>query len=82
MDVAAKVTSKGQITIPKDVRDALGIQEGDQIVFRVEKERAVMARTSNLLDLAGAVEVPAAMRGASWEDIRTAARRHRAEAHQ
>ncbi len=80
MDVAAKVTSKGQITIPKDVRDALGIQEGDRVVFRVQKERAVMARTPDLLDLAGAVEVPAAMRGASWENIRGAARRRRAEA--
>ena len=81
MDVAARVTSKGQITIPKDVRDALGIEEGDRIVFRVQKERAVMAKTPDLLDLAGTVEVPAAMRDASWENIRGAARRHRAEAH-
>ena len=81
MDVAARVTSKGQITIPRHVRDALGIQEGDTIVFRVQKERAVMARTPDLLDLAGTVEVPAVMRGASWENIRGAARRHRSGAH-
>jgi antitoxin PrlF len=34
--LAAKVTSKGQITIPKQVRDKLGIQPGDWIRF-VEK---------------------------------------------
>lgn len=38
----AKVTSKGQITIPKMVRDALGIHEGDSVLFRVEGERAVL----------------------------------------
>jgi len=78
MDVAARVTSKGQITIPKSVRDALGIAEGDEIVFRVEQHRAVLARTPNLLDLAGAVNVPAARRGAAWDEIRTGTRRARA----
>ena len=29
MDAAAKVTSKGQVTVPKAVREALGIKEGD-----------------------------------------------------
>jgi len=78
MDVAARVTSKGQITIPKAVRDALGIAEGDEIVFRVEQHRAVLARTPDLLDLAGAVHVPAARRGAAWDEVRAATRRARA----
>jgi AbrB family looped-hinge helix DNA binding protein len=34
--LAAKVTSKGQITIPKQVRDKLGLQPGEGIIF-VEK---------------------------------------------
>jgi AbrB family looped-hinge helix DNA binding protein len=79
MDAAARVTSKGQITIPKEVRDALGITEGDQVVFRVEKHRAVLARTPHLLDLAGTVEVPAARRGARWDEVRGRTRRSRAE---
>ena len=36
MDVGARVTSKGQITIPQAVREALGLGEGDHVVFRVE----------------------------------------------
>ena len=59
MDVSARVTSKGQITIPKSVRDALGLAEGDQVVFRDEGQRALLARTPNLLDLAGSLDVPA-----------------------
>ena len=45
MDAAAKVTSKGQVTVPKAVREALGIEEGDEIVFHVEGNRAVLAKT-------------------------------------
>ena len=32
----ATVTSKGQITLPKSVRDELGVDAGDQVVFVVE----------------------------------------------
>jgi len=71
MDIAARITSKGQITIPKSVREALKLTEGDQVVFRViEGDRALLARTPNLLDLAGSVSVPADVRGLPWEDIR------------
>ena len=80
MDLAAKVTSKGQVTIPKAVRDMLGIAEGDEIVFRVEKNRALLAKTPNLLELAGAVDVPAAKRGTAWDEVRRSTRRARAEA--
>ncbi len=32
----AKVMAKGQVTIPKDVRKALGVASGDRITFIVE----------------------------------------------
>ena len=32
----AKVMSKGQITIPKDVREVLGVSSGDRVTFIVE----------------------------------------------
>jgi antitoxin PrlF len=70
MEAASKLTTKGQITIPKAVRDALGLTEGDSVVFRVEGQRAVLARTADLLELAGTVSVPAAKRGVTWDEIR------------
>ena len=71
MDVAARVSSKGQITIPKSVREALRLSEGDQVGFRlIEGERAILARTPDLLGLAGSVPVPAEVRGLSWDEIR------------
>ena len=32
----AKVMSKGQVTIPKDVREVLGVTSGDRVSFIVE----------------------------------------------
>jgi antitoxin PrlF len=71
MDIAARVTSKGQITIPKPVRQALNLGEGDQVVFRViEGGRAILARTPDLLELAGSVPVSPEARGLPWDEIR------------
>ena len=33
---SAKVMSKGQITIPKDIREILGVSNGDRVTFVVE----------------------------------------------
>lgn len=80
MEIAAKMSSKGQLTVPKSVRDALGIAEGDEVIFRVEGNRAVLARTSDFLSLAGTVAVPAARRNAAWDDVIRKTRSERAKA--
>jgi AbrB family looped-hinge helix DNA binding protein len=69
VDTVARLTSKGQVTVPKAVREALGVAEGDEIVFHVEGNRAVLARTEDFLSLAGSVAVPAAKRNASWDEV-------------
>lgn len=42
----AKVTSKGQITIPIAIRKALGIREGDKILFIEDGDRVILKNTS------------------------------------
>lgn len=69
MDVQAKITAKGQVTLPKSVRDALGVMEGDTILFRVEGDRAVIAKTADFLALAGTIAVPAAARNLAWDEV-------------
>ena len=79
MDVRAKLTSKGQVTIPASVREALELREGDEVVFRVERSRALMAKTPDFLSLAGSVPVPARKQGTPWDEVLRRTRRERAE---
>ena len=78
METSARITSKGQVTIPKAVREALRLKDGDRLVFRVEGERAIVARTPDLLALAGTVSIPAEKRGTPWDEVRRQTRRTRA----
>lgn len=41
MTVTAKLTSKGQITIPKAIREAIGIREGDEVVFTPQADGSI-----------------------------------------
>jgi AbrB family looped-hinge helix DNA binding protein len=81
MEISARLTSKGQITIPKAVRTALSLQDGDRVVFRVDGERAVLARIPDLMSLAGSIAVPAELRGLPWSTIIEEAHRAQAEEH-
>ena len=38
----AKITTKGQVTIPQSVREHLGLREGDQIEFVTENGQMVV----------------------------------------
>ena len=80
MDVPATLSSKGQITLPKPVRDALGLKEGDRVLFRVLEGRAVLAKVEDFLDLAGSVKVSPAKKGKAWSTIKAGTWRQRATA--
>ena len=45
MDLS-KVTSKGQVTIPKKVRNALGIRQGDVLRLEIEGDRAILTKVA------------------------------------
>lgn len=53
----AKVTFKGQVTIPREVRKALAIEEGDSVIFTVEGDHAVLRpiKKRPLMELYGAL---------------------------
>ncbi len=56
----ATVTSKGQVTIPKEVRSRLGVESGDRIEF-IEVEKGIfqiVAATKDVTALKGMVPKP------------------------
>ncbi len=42
--ITSKITSKAQTTIPQPVRVALGLQEGDEVAYQIEGDRAVLSK--------------------------------------
>jgi AbrB family looped-hinge helix DNA binding protein len=55
MTADATLTSKGQTTIPKEIRDELGIKPGDRMTFTLMPDSTVIMRVKNkkLSELAG-----------------------------
>jgi antitoxin PrlF len=56
------VTRKGQVTIPVDIRRALGIKEGDKVAFVVEDNQVKLTRKGSVVEqTAGALksDIPA-----------------------
>jgi len=76
----ATVTSKGQVTIPADVRRALQIESGDQLFFMVEGERGVLVPThrQSIMAFQGILRVTAPY--PSHQEIRETIRHQRGEA--
>lgn len=44
MTYRSRVSSKGQVTIPAEVREKLHLEAGDTVIYDVEDERAVLRR--------------------------------------
>jgi AbrB family looped-hinge helix DNA binding protein len=55
MNTDATLTSKGQTTIPKPIRDSLGMKAGDRMTFTLMPDGVVLLRVKNkhMADLAG-----------------------------
>ena len=67
----SRVTSKGQVTIPADIRKALNIEQGDDLLFEVGSDEAARLRVvkrQRLSDLRGAL--PATRRFPGKEAVR------------
>jgi AbrB family looped-hinge helix DNA binding protein len=75
----ATVTSKGQVTIPKAVREVLGVDAGDQIDFIVNDHGEVTVRGvgGDVRELRGLLKRPG-RRAVTVEEMNAAILRHHA----
>ena len=44
----AKITTRGQITIPIDIRKKLGVKDGDKVIFIEDDGRIVIANAAKI----------------------------------
>jgi AbrB family looped-hinge helix DNA binding protein len=52
------LTSKGQMTIPKEVRKALNLRPSEKVIIVVEGNQAILQPLKgNLLDIGGSVKI-------------------------
>lgn len=74
------LTTKGQITIPKAIRDRLGLDRGDELSFELREDGVVEVRplTGSILDLHNALSAPEG-RGVTLEEMDEAIRRSHGE---
>lgn len=45
-----RVTKKGQVTIPRQIRDVLNIQTGDEITFILETDKVVLKKKGSRIE--------------------------------
>ena len=50
------VTSKGQVTIPKQFRQTLGIKSSDLVDFEIDGQKLILSPVKTLMDFRGAVK--------------------------
>ncbi len=72
---SAVMTSKGQVTIPKEVRDSLGIKPGSRLAFHLRDDGVVEVQpeTLDVLSLCGTIKPK--IRGITIEQMNTAIRK-------
>lgn len=74
-EILATITSKGQITMPKEVREQLGVSTHDRVAFVIEDDGTIKVRVpqyptvASLAGAAGSLKHPV-----SWQEMREIAR--------
>lgn len=70
MGIQSKLTSKGQTTIPLEVREYLNLQPGDKLVYTLRNGKVeIRTRKVRAIDLAGILGPPPSGRSLSVEEM-------------
>ena len=75
----AVITSKGQMTLPKTVRESLSLKPADRVVLVMEGDHAILyPLRGTILDAAASVRRPAGKKALDFRAVRSEVRRHTA----
>lgn len=71
-DRTSKITSKGQTTIPKSIRDMLDINDGDEVVFEIKGNEVIIRKkelSSYMESLIKNMRIHQRLTGTDWEPV-------------
>ncbi len=74
-----KITRKGQVTIPKEIRDRLSLKKSDNLEVKVVDNFIVMEKLESFNDLRGSLKIPDKFRKKSWKEIESIAQTEHAK---
>jgi AbrB family looped-hinge helix DNA binding protein len=63
------ITKKGQITIPKSIRDKLSIKDNDKLSVKLFKNKAIIEKIPSLLELESSVKTIKGRKKSNWKEI-------------
>lgn len=76
----AVLTSKGQMTIPKEIKRALNLKPSERVIIAIEDEHAVIKPLrGNILDIGGSISIPDIEKPINFRMVREEFRRDVAE---
>jgi AbrB family looped-hinge helix DNA binding protein len=65
------LSSKGQMTIPKEVRKALNLRPSEKVIIAVEGNQAIIKPLKgNLLDIGGSIKIPRKEKPIDFKKVR------------
>lgn len=67
------LTSKGQVTIPKEIRDALGLKEHDRVSFVRRGDDVIIKPIKDIIELRGSVKPK--KRPENYDEVRRTSRK-------
>ncbi len=74
MQAKTKVTIKGQVTIPKKIREKLNIKPSDFVLFIRKGNEVIIKPARTLLDLRGIIKTDKKIE--DWEKVRDTAKKY------
>jgi antitoxin PrlF len=70
LEIVATLTSKGQVTIPVEIRRQLGLQKGAKLAFVVEEDGSVRIKPPTYPDIASLRGIAGCLkRPMTWDEI-------------
>jgi len=73
------ITRKGQVTIPKEVREKLSLKVSDKLEVKVVDNFIVMERFEPFETLKGSLKIPDKYKENSWKEIEAIAQKEHAK---